>query len=116
MSNLFGICANLWFDLRLACRLQKLEKERLKEAAGENLDKEEKKKKKRYSLMLKSVLMPLFAVCLLPYGALQVSEQTVMLVFSYSGVRIFLSQLRRAMQGEREEEEGRQRRLHFPHC
>ena len=29
------------------CRLQKLEKERLKEAAGENLDKEEKKKKKK---------------------------------------------------------------------
>lgn len=29
------------------CRLRKQEKERLKEAAGENLDKEEKKKKKK---------------------------------------------------------------------
>jgi len=30
-----------------SCRLQKLEKERMKEAAGDNLDKEEKKKKKK---------------------------------------------------------------------
>lgn len=29
------------------CRLRKQEKERLKDAAGENLDKEEKKKKKK---------------------------------------------------------------------
>lgn len=31
----------------LAARLKKMEAERLKEAAGENLDKEEKKKKKK---------------------------------------------------------------------
>lgn len=29
------------------CRLKKMEQERLKEAAGDNLDKEEKKKKKK---------------------------------------------------------------------
>ena len=31
----------------LPCRLKRMEAERLKEAAGENLDKEEKKKKKK---------------------------------------------------------------------
>ena len=30
-----------------SCRLKKMEQERLKEAAGDNLDKEEKKKKKK---------------------------------------------------------------------
>lgn len=33
--------------LGLSCRLQRMEKERLKEAAGENLDKKEEKKKKK---------------------------------------------------------------------
>ena len=36
----------------LRCRLKKMEQERLKEAAGDNLDKEEKKKKKRWECCL----------------------------------------------------------------
>jgi len=35
------------FKGNTVCRLQRMEKERLKEASGDNLDKEEKKKKKK---------------------------------------------------------------------
>ncbi len=35
------------YKLFLLFRLQRMEKERLKEASGDNLDKEEKKKKKK---------------------------------------------------------------------